>query len=277
MTRHDGTLVRGLDGNRAIMPFIMTGRNESAVWFEQIVDLEETLPWLAERPGTNLFQLLLYGMGQTLYAHPRVNRYVSGRRLYQREQAILSFAMKASLDTESHMSVLKMSVEEGESLEGWSIRLRERLARGRKGERTDSDKEASLFSRLPRPLLVLGVWLLRWLDALNLAPSFLLKGDPMHASAFVANLGSVGLDAAWHHLYEYGTCPIFVTLGRVQKLPVVVGDRVEARIAVRLRYTYDERIEDGLYAARALESLKERLEHPARFFDGQALADRDAA
>ena len=84
-----------------------------------------------------------------------------------------------------------------------------------------------------------------------------------HASVFVANLGSVGLDAAWHHLYEYGNCPIFATLGRIQKLPIVVGDEVVARRAVRIRYTYDERIEDGLYAGRALMKLQERIEDPA--------------
>jgi len=32
-----------------------------------------------------------------------------------------------------------------------------------------------------------------------------------------------------------------------------------------LRYTYDERVEDGFYAARALERLQALLEEPERF------------
>jgi len=36
------------------------------------------------------------------------------------------------------------------------------------------------------------------------------------------------------------------------------------RRTVTLKYTYDERVEDGLYCARTLERLRERLEHPEK-------------
>ena len=77
--------------------------------------------------------------------------------------------------------------------------------------------------------------------------------------------GSVGLEAAYHHLYEYGTIPIFVTVGRIGRVPVVLEDgSVASRESFALRYTYDERVEDGFYAARALERLKALLEDPAQ-------------
>ena len=87
----------------------------------------------------------------------------------------------------------------------------------------------------------------RW----GLAPRSLVDTDPMYASAFVANLGSIQIDAAFHHLYEHGNCPLFVTIGRVEDHHVT------------LRYTYDERVEDGLYCATALNLLRERIEDPA--------------
>ena len=46
-------------------------------------------------------------------------------------------------------------------------------------------------------------------NAWRLLPRAFVEGDPFFASAFVTNLGSVGLDSAYHHLYEYGTIPIF--------------------------------------------------------------------
>ena len=95
-------------------------------------------------------------------------------------------------------------------------------------------------------------------------PSSLLVDDPLYASAFVANLGSVGLDAAFHHLYEYGTIPIFATMGRIHRAPVVYENgSVGSREIFRMRYTYDERVEDGFYAARALERLAACLGDPA--------------
>ena len=104
----------------------------------------------------------------------------------------------------------------------------------------------------------------RVLDGWNLLPKALLVDDPLYASAFVANLGSVGLDAAFHHLYEYGTIPIFATMGRIHRAPVVYENgSVGSREIFRMRYTYDERVEDGFYAARALERLAGCLADPS--------------
>jgi pyruvate/2-oxoglutarate dehydrogenase complex dihydrolipoamide acyltransferase (E2) component len=107
------------------------------------------------------------------------------------------------------------------------------------------------------------VGLLKRLDAVGLAPRALLDSDPMYASAFVANLGSIKIDAAYHHLYEHGNCPLFVAVGQVQRTPHVDDDgAVQVRPSVTVRYTYDERIEDGLYCAAALDLLRRRVEDP---------------
>jgi hypothetical protein len=78
----------------------------------------------------------------------------------------------------------------------------------------------------------------------------------MYASIFVANLGSVGLEAAYHHLFEWGNCPIFAAIGRVREEVTPQGTRKVCTV----RYTFDERIEDGLYCAHALGKLQARLE-----------------
>src|SRR5262245_65507748 len=98
------------------------------------------------------------------------------------------------------------------------------LSEGRSGRETAADREIKGFLRLPAPLLRLAVRAQRVLDGWNLLPAVLIKDDPLYASAFIANLGSVGLDAAFHHLYDYGTIPIFVTMGRVQRAPLVRED-----------------------------------------------------
>ena len=62
-----------------------------------------------------------------------------------------------------------------------------------------------------------------------------------------------------------------MTIGRVRPIPVVLDDgTVVGRQIVTLRWTYDERIEDGFYAARALERLQALLETPERLLDGPA-------
>lgn len=91
----------------------------------------------------------------------------------------------------------------------------------------------------------------------------LLDDDPLYASAVLTHTGSVGLDAPFHHLYEYGTVPLFIAVGQVQRQPVVAADdSIVAAPVLTLRFALDERIADGLYCARSLELLKGLVEGP---------------
>lgn len=82
----------------------------------------------------------------------------------------------------------------------------------------------------------------------------------MFASVFLANLGSIDMEPANHHLYEYGNIPIFVAAGAVRHEAIADDDGVRRERRLPLRYTFDERIADGLYCASALEELRDLLE-----------------
>jgi pyruvate/2-oxoglutarate dehydrogenase complex dihydrolipoamide acyltransferase (E2) component len=84
----------------------------------------------------------------------------------------------------------------------------------------------------------------------------------MFASIFLANLGSVGISDAYHHLYEYGTVSIFGAVSAPAYLPFVEGDAVVARQGLRVRWSFDERIHDAFYSARSLGLVRDILEAP---------------
>jgi hypothetical protein len=267
-SRHDGKLVEDVPRTRAIMPFIMETTGESVVFFEQELDLSLTLPWLketGERLGhrLSLFPLLMLAISETLHERPRLNRFVSGQRLYQRDEVQISFAAKKSLDDDHPFSTVKRTFPQGQSISEAVTLLQGDIRAARGSELSPIDKELRIFLALPRPLLAMATRLLKWLDFHNMAPAALLADDPMYCSVFVANLGSVKLDAAYHHLYEYGNCPLFCVVGKThQALRVVDGAPVVRDIAV-LKWTLDERVEDGLYCTSSLELLRERMENPA--------------
>ncbi len=211
-----------------------------------------------------LFHVVLHGIGRVLHEFPRLNRFVMGSRLYARDGIWLSFSAKKSLTLDASLFTAKIRFEPDEPLAAMVDRIHASLREGRAPQPTPIEREASLFLKIPTGVLKVGTRWLRRLDAWNLLPASFITGDPMYASAFVANLGSVGLDAAFHHNYEYGTIPIFVTVGRIHRAPVVKpDDTVGVEEIVALRYTYDERVEDGFYAARALERLRALLLDPA--------------
>jgi hypothetical protein len=277
--RFDGTRTMDAPAYRRLIPFLMRGRNESAVYFEQTVDLTRTLAWLegfnaGRGQRITMFHLLLAAMVRTLAERPRLNRFVSGRRIWDRKGIWISFAAKKRMDDEAPLSTVKLELDPGQSFADMVDRMQNGIGEARSSRKSPAEQEMGWLLRLPAPIIEIAVRLVGWLDFFNLAPRGLLQHDPMYASAFVANLGSLKLDAAYHHLYEHGNCPLFVTVGRIERVVLANEDgTVGVKEVMRLRYVFDERIEDGLYCARALELLRERMEDPAGWC-GQPGAER---
>jgi hypothetical protein len=256
-----------------MIPYLMRGRNESAVYHEQNLDLTKTRPWLRAYNRANpqaaatLFHLLLLGIAQALHERPGMNRFVSNGRIYQRKHVELSFAAKKSMEITAPMVTIKLRFEPGEPFGAAVKRIADTIAGARTDGKTTVDKELALALALPGPLLQLVMAGLRGLDRVNLLPGAMIATDPMYASAFVGNLGSLGLDNTFHHLYEYGTVSLFGAIGMPKKIVVAGPDGKPAvRDGVQIRYTFDERVNDGYYAASAIKVAQRLVEDPERFF-----------
>lgn len=269
--RPDGTLCRDVHPYRRIMPYIMRGRNESAFYFDQQVDLTETESFIekfnAAHPETRitLFHLVLWAAIKTLAERPRLNRFVAGGKLWQRNGIDISFSAKKRLDDAAPIVVIKQRFESGPSLLEVVESLYADLEVGRSDEQSHTDKELGLFLKLPGLGLRLVTALERLADALGLLPAFYIDNDPLFCSLFIANLGSLKMEGGFHHLYEYGNCPIFCVIGQTKDAPVVRGKEVVAGRVAHLRWSYDERVEDGLYAQPALEWLRGIVENPEEY------------
>lgn len=266
--RPDGHLATDVAPFRRMMPFLMPTRSESVVYFEQDLDLTKTLPFLerynAEK-GTKVtvFHLFTWAIARVLHERPRMNRFVMGNRIYQRDGAWLSFSAKKTMADGAPIVVLKRRFDEGLSFDDAVARIQGDVKEGRGDKPTTMDKELAFFLKLPAFLLALGVKFFRFLDAFNLLPGTVIRNDPMYTSFFIANLGSVKLESAFHHLYEWGNCPLFAAIGRTKKVAVPNDDgTVSARSICTVKYSFDERIEDGLYCAQSLELLRKMIEDP---------------
>jgi hypothetical protein len=269
--RRDGDVVRDAPPYRRMMPLLMRRRGDASVYFEQQIDAGPALAYLeranAARAGAapklTLQHLLMHALVETISARPRLNRFTMGGRLYQRRGIFISFSAKKAMNDDAPVFVVKKQFEPGQSVAQIAEHTAVGIGEGRSGRPTHVDKELDFFLRLPMFVLSPGVRFLMWLDSVNLLPFAFFREDPLYASVFIANLGSIRLDAAFHHNYEWGNIPIFVTIGQTRDVPFVKPDgSVGVRKELLLRWTLDERIEDGLYCAKALELVRARLENP---------------
>jgi hypothetical protein len=264
--RHDGDLIRGEPPMRRVMPYLMPGRNESIVLNDSTFRIEKTRVWLkaynrSHAEHATLFHVLAYAVGQALHARPELNRFVSGGRLYQRRGVQISFVVKKELRDGGQSTTVKLEIPQGERFAAFAARLATTIREAQQSDRA-VDREAALIMRLPGPLVRALVAFAKGLDRWNLFPRFMTAPDPMFASIFLANLGSVGISDAYHHLYEYGTVSIFGAVSAPAYLPFVEGDAVVARQGLRVRWSFDERIHDAFYSARSLGLVRDILEAP---------------
>ena len=267
--RPDGDLVRGEAPVRRIMPYLMRGRNESCVYQESVYRVSEARAWLkaynrSHHPRATLFHLVAYAVAVALQERPRLNRFVSGGRIYQRRGVSLSFVVKTAFRDDGPGATVKLAAPPGETFQAWSARISAEVDEARDTVRP-VDREVALIMRLPGFLVRGLVAFARGLDHWNLFPAFMIRDDPMYASIFLANLGSVGVSDVYHHLYEYGTTSIFgaVSAPRARVFPGREGAVVEPGLSVR--WTFDERIDDAFSCARSLALVQRILEDPGRW------------
>jgi hypothetical protein len=272
ITRPDGTRIKGLSAVRRMMPYLMKGRGESVVFFEQVLDMTEAIAFIDEWNKTHErkltpFHLVLSACGKALHARPGLNRFVSGGRIWQRKGCFVSFAAKKAFADDAPLVTVKMEVPRGdEPLPDTVHRIHASVGEGRSDKERTVDKEVKLATSLPGFLLALVLGFLRLLDRFNLLPGALIRNDPLYASLFVANLGSVGIDRVWHHLYEYGTVSLFCAIGELKPRVVPGPDgQPVVKPTLRLRYSFDERINDGFYCAASLGIVREYVENPRLF------------
>ena len=268
MGRSDGRRVRDLPLLRRFMPFIMPRRNDSVVYFEQTVRVDRTLEYLDAQnakggPKLSFFHVVLAAATRALKHRPHMHRFIVGRKVYDRNAIDLSFAVKKAMTDGAKLTTVKVRMDPDEPLSRVPARIDAQINVGRSEETTTSEKEMAVVSALPGFLLRFVMWAQGVLDARGLLPRSMIKNDPMYASIFLANLGSVGLDSPFHHLYEYGNVSIFMAIGNIHDAPVVDDGQLAVGKVCKIRYSFDERVADGYYAARGLDMVQGFIEDPS--------------
>lgn len=271
-SRPDGTLLK-VHPLRRMMFYIMPTRTESVAYFDVYADatkLQEYLPLAREKFGANFTHAVVaageYGLGCNL----NVNRFVAGKRMYQRKGRYITFSMKRKVlgqrsTDKARLATVKLRTDGIGSFRDLCEQVNEKITVNRSGKKTSADKEIGLFDLLPRPLLALGASLIQKADYYNMLPAFFIEDDPLYTSMFIANLGSLDMDTGYHHLFEYGTCHAFVMVGRVHRHPVEVDGETVWRPRIHMRFTYDERMDDGLAARHGFTAMCRVLEDPFRW------------
>jgi len=269
--RPDGTRIK-VPTFQGMLPYLFRTRTESTVYFKQQIDLSKTLPYIAERnkdlpkgeKKVTFFQICLCAALQTVLQRPQLNIFTSGHHYYQRNEIIFSFVAKKQLIDGGEEINVKIPFYPDDTIFTVSEKVGSYINRHKKEDKNTNTADPGFFMKFPRPVLKVIMGAFRLLDYFNLAPGSMLKADPFYSTMFITNVGSVGIDAPYHHLFEWGNNSIFLAIGKIKKGPLVdeVTGETQVTDLVDITFSLDDRIADGIYSARSIEILKNYIENP---------------
>lgn len=266
--RRDGVRIRGLDGYHNILPYVMPKRTEAEVSLTEQFDVSELVKYMAgrnEEDGVNikLYHAMITSIARTVYHRPRLNWFVSGKTYYERPDITFAFVVKQQMSDEGEETLMFMKVEPDMNIDKVSKLILGDVQKLRKEKTNNMDKLMEFFGSLPRCFLEIFFATLRRLEYHGMMPKALTDGDPNYASVMISNLGSIGSDSCYHHLSNYGTCSVMITIGKMHKEMKYMEDGTwQERDVLNCTFTIDERLADGFYFAKSLRIMKYLLENP---------------
>lgn len=264
--RPDGYLVDDGDPMNLIIPYMMRSRIESQIYYKYHIPYDTISEYIKSkrRAGIKItfFNVLVAAIQRTMSERPKMNRFVAGRRIYQRKSFEVLYVVKDSLTDDGNESVARLEFDDHDTIFSIAEKMDKTNQALRNGKENLEDKAILLLLKLPRFMISSVFAIYRFLDYNGLAPKKAIQEFPFYSSIFISHLGTIGGDAVFHHLYEMGTSSLFLTVGRLKKQPYYEDNTVAWKKSIELAFTIDERICDGYYIIKSLNLLNHYLADP---------------
>ena len=260
--RFDAVRIKDLDGFHSIVPYIMPKRSESEVSLTQEFDITALNKYIEERnkeAGTNLklFHCIATAVAKTIYHRPLMNTFIAGKCFYKRNDITLSFVAKQTFNDEAQELLMFIKAKPEMNVNDFSKLILGDVKTARSKKTNDVGDLMDKVGKLPRFILEIFFWLLRAFEYFGVYPKSLAAGDPNYSTVLMSNLGSIGSNSCYHHLSNFGTNSIMMTIGTIKH------DEMTGKDSVEMTFTLDERIADGFYFAKSLRLFNYVFENPA--------------
>ena len=267
--RYDGWRVKKVDPVFSVIPYFLRTRMDAQNFFEEKVDIDHIEAFIKEHkddiPDLSLMHVIMAALVRLISQRPHLNRYVIWNKIFARNHVNFSIAVKRSLSDEGEETLIKPYFLPTDTLQDIVRKTRQEQENNQQvGQQNSSDMISKILGFLPEFLLRFVVFMLLHLDKIGMMPKFINRASPWHSSIFLTNIGSIGVESIYHHLYEFGTCSMFCAMGKKSRRHTMDknGD-LKSHKSIQLKFVLDERICDGFYYASSMRILNKILNDPS--------------
>lgn len=269
--RNDAVKVYEVPAYKQMFPYVMPKRCDSLVYQNMVLDLTNAVAFIRQnkRPdGSNyrIFEIFIAAMMRTVVLRPQLNRFVANYQYWQRDDLSVNFFVKEDYTDDAPEHSMPVYFKPEMTLDEMSKIIDEAIIAQRKpANETVTDRAILFFLQFPRVFIRMIASFVCMLDRHGKAPKALSDADGLHTTMFISNMGSIGLGGGspHHHLFEWGTTSLFITMGVLKRIRKTVGDTKTYTDTMEVGFTVDERITDGFYFTKSIKLFQDLLNDPA--------------
>ena len=247
----------------------LTDRQDADVYMNKKIDVTELVKYMKKKKLENkditYFHAFSIAIAKVIYNRPKLNRYIINHKCYQRNDVILTFTAKVDFsdDAKEVMSLIK--VDEKDNINTLSEKIKEKVNTFRnKKKQNSTDDSLDFLDKFPGWMLKYFIApIVKFMDRHDLLPNSLNNDLLYNSTVILSNLGSIKCGAIYHHLTNFGTNGILITIGNIHKEQLVMPNgKVEIRDVVEFGINLDERVADGVYFSKAVNLLDYIMSNP---------------
>lgn len=268
--RVDGRRLRSLNGFYNFIPFIMPKRNDAMNFYEQSFEITNADRWFRKQringyKGMGMLHLFIAAYVRACAYLPGLNRFVVGNRIFAHDDIEVVMAIKRSLSIDASETTIKVVFKPTDTIYDVYTKMNDAIDEIKNSDEENGTEEfANKFAKLPRMVISFAIWLLRVADYLGIIPKKLLDVSPFHGSMIITDLGSLGIGPIYHHIYNFGTLPVFVSFGaKRHAYELDKNGVVHDHKYVDAKFVLDERTVDGHYYASAFKLISRIISDPS--------------
>lgn len=272
--RADGRRAKGMTAIEMAIPHIMPRRVDAQNFMTEYLDEDVVRSYirsLRKEKGLKVTRMAVIVAAYHAAArkHPYVNRFVINSRIYDRNHFCVSFVMlKVREDGTPDETTVKIFLDENDDIFSINEKIEAVIEKNSQPSHNNStDKFANFMFSLPLlPDFVM--MLVRLLDRVGLLPRFIIDLSPFHTSMFITNLASINAPSIYHHVYEFGTTSVFLSVGK--SAPNFLTGELKKKL-IPLKVVMDERICTGHDYTMFLKTFLQYLRDPSLLESGAEL------
>ena len=210
-------------------PYIMTTRNDAQNFVTYPIEYKPMADYIRNKRNAEVpisfMTILIAAYVRAVGKHPQLNRFVVGKRAYMHKDIVISYVvLRETNNGELDEAVVKLKCTPDDTILSIARRLNEQVRVARQPSNKNGTVDfARRFLKIPF-LPGMAVGFLKMLDRFGLMPRKVIDVSPFHCSLFVTNMMSINLPTIYHHLYNFGTCSIFLSLGQMCIRDSILGD-----------------------------------------------------